>query len=170
MESDILDEFDDERLEKLYGPHTPHSVAAPDGAPTQGGPGFARSAVTDALRPGRKIHHVTVTGRARRPEVGPPGNREYEIQCVCGRLFWAPRSRLYYGSVWSCGCRERKKHPNVRLEETDVGSLHVLLWDEEEGHWLACCRECGQLVSGASLPELRRIAEARCGDHGKARI
>jgi hypothetical protein len=121
------------------------------------------------------VNYVRVLGPyVQTGQHGRYSNRKYRVQCIaptgpgkseCGKKGLVTYHQLYYGTIFSCGCLPRPKHPPIRMEGQRVGCLDVLRWcGEYGGSWECVCVECGALLYRKTVADVR-LSSRSCDNH-----
>lgn len=119
---------------------------------------------------GRQVNLFKVQGlRVKNGRYGPISTGKYAVTCVCGKQTDVKYAQIYYGTIYSCGCRPRPKHPPIRLEGQTIGLIEVMRWAEEENAWEVVCLECGALIYRRRTSEVREAGES-CETHHQVHL
>ena len=131
---------------------------------------LGQAKLSTKFKRGCKINHIVVDARIA-GESGPGGM--YQCHCgvvrdgkECGKGLKISYRTLYTGSVFSCGCLLRAKHPPIRLEGSRQGNAEVLRWSEEDAAWEVICHACGNVLYLKTAKEVR-AAGLSCVGHSK---
>jgi hypothetical protein len=74
-------------------------------------------------------------------------NRLWKARCDCGKEVEVRYHQVYYGSIQSCGCVQKKRAgrgPATHEEGKDYGRLAVMQWVDGKG-WECVCQICGEI-------------------------
>lgn len=158
--TDFLDDWDGEvEAAAIHDNHSKHYDDSAEPPPSLAG------RKSRLLEPGSKVNHLTVLGPTRNGKGKAPGVTQYLMKCDCGTEVWFGYHAIYNGSAWSCGCLERHKHPNIRLEQVMIGTVEVGQWLEDEGAWEMVCMECGCQMKARNKSGVGKIGREGCDEH-----
>lgn len=119
---------------------------------------------------GRRVNRLMIENERRQAQDGTAGKGEYLCRCDCGKELWVSYVKLYYGSVYSCGCVTSLQRPARDLTGWAMGNVRVTGWDRERGAWLAECSRCGDVAAGEKMDDLKRLGKLSCRELRALRV